>query len=269
MRTKNAGAGGIGIRNKGKRLNAYVKDYVVFDLETTGIHQERDSIIEISAIKVQDGIIKAEYSTLVNPGRHIPAGATAVNGITDAMVAGAPDIADAIGGFMDFIESDILVGHNIHTFDTNFAYDAAWRALGKAMNNDYIDTLYMARRCLPQLAHHRLTDVSEYFHIETKGAHRALNDCVMNQKCYEEMGKLLLTSGKLYGGETADCQGIDNGSKNRNKSRKAAEGAKETEENQEFPKCPECGGILCKRKGKFGVFYGCGNFPVCRFTRNV
>lgn len=227
------------VRNKGKRLNKYVKDYVVFDLETTGINQERDAIIEISAVKVCGGEIVGEYSTLVNPKRHIPAGATAVNGITDEMVADAPDIGGAIGGFLEFIGSSILVGHNIHTFDTNFAYDAAWGALGKELNNDYIDTLYMARSCLPQLSHYKLADISEHFHIATEGAHRALNDCVMNQKCYEEMGKLW-----------------------RERKGKAAD-------SQEELSCPICGGVLCLRKGRYGMFYGCGNFPSCRFTRNV
>ena len=73
-------------RKKGKRLNGYRQDYVVFDLETTGINQNYDEIIEISAVKVCGGEVVGEYSTLVNPGRHIPAGATAVNGITDEMV---------------------------------------------------------------------------------------------------------------------------------------------------------------------------------------
>lgn len=240
----------MGVRNKGKRLNTYVKDYVVFDLETTGINQYRDAIIEISAIRVRSGAVTEEYSTLVNPERHIPAGATAVNGITDAMVAGAPNILEAICGFLDFIRRDVLVGHNIHTFDTNFAYDAAFETTGREMNNDYIDTLYMARSCLPQLAHHRLTDVSEYFHVQTKGAHRALNDCVMNQKCYEELGKLLMNSAKT-------CSKTRDGSLGKVKN------------NDEVSACPECGGLLSKRKGKFGVFYGCGNFPVCRYTRNA
>lgn len=226
-------------RNKGKRLNQYVKDYVVFDLETTGINQTLDAIIEISAIKVSDGKVMEEFSTLVNPRRHIPAGATAVNGITDAMVADAPEIEEAIGDFMDFIGENILVGHNIHTFDTNFAYDAAWMALGREMKNDYIDTLYMARKCLPQLSHHKLTDVAEHFHITTEGAHRALNDCVMNQKCYEEMGKLWNDS------------------------------VSDTKQSGDVPVCPECGGELCLRKGRYGEFYGCGNFPACRYTRNV
>lgn len=235
----------MAVRDKGKRLNTYVKDYVVFDLETTGIHPMTDAIIEISAVRVADGKVVGEYSTLVNPKRHIPAAATAVNGITDAMVADAPEIGEAISGFLEFIGDSILVGHNIHTFDTNFAYDAAWEALGKKLTNDYIDTLYMARSCLPQLSHHKLTDVSEYFHIETKGAHRALNDCIMNQKCYEEMGKLW----------------------KRRRREKKAEGTQE--DSQKEASCPLCGGVLYLRNGRYGEFYGCGNFPACRFTKNA
>lgn len=240
------------VRNKGRRLNGYRRDYVVFDLETTGINPNYDEIIEISAVKVCGGEIAGEYSTLVNPGRHIPAGATAVNGITDDMVKDAPDIKEAMAGFLEFIGDSVLVGHNIHTFDMNFAYDAVWLAWGKELGNDYIDTLYMARRCLPQLAHHRLTDVSEYFHIDTEGAHRALNDCMMNLKCYEALGALWMEKEKM-----AQAAGKGSG-----KNDVRADGGEELE-------CPRCGGMLCLRKGKFGAFYGCANFPVCRYTRNT
>lgn len=223
-------------RNKGKRLNTYLPDYVVFDLETTGISTQRDDIIEISAVKAVGGKIVAEYSTLVNPHRHIPAGATAVNGITDRMVADAPDIREAMTGFLEFIQDSVLVGHNIHTFDTNFVYDASMRLFQRELRNDYVDTLYLARQCLPQLAHHTLGDVSQYFHISTEGAHRALNDCVMNQKCYEELGRLL---------------------------------ADRKKEQPPVLACPECGCELVRRKGRYGEFYGCSGFPLCRFTRNV
>lgn len=224
-------------RNKGKRLNRYMGDYVVFDLETTGINQERDAIIEISAVKVMNHEIAGEFSTLVNPGRHIPAGATAVNGITDDMVANAPDIKSAMEDFLAFIGSSVLVGHNIHTFDTNFIYDAAWNLLGKELQNDYIDTLYMARKYLPELSHHKLTDVATHFMLETDGAHRALFDCMTNQRCYEELGKLM-----------------------QDKS-----GGKEEEERS----CPVCGGELLLREGRYGMFYGCSSFPKCRFTQNA
>lgn len=227
------------VRNKGKRLSGYLKDYIVFDLETTGINPEWDTIIEISAVKVCGHEITEEFSTLVNPGRHIPAGATAVNGITDDMVSEAPELKTAIAGFMEFIGDSVLVGHNIHTFDTNFVYDAVRETLGREFQNDYVDTLFMARRCLPQLSHHKLTDLAEHFKIGTEGAHRALNDCIMNQKCYEEMGKML-------------------------EQKKKEGGNNETELT-----CPVCGGILIKRKGKYGYFYGCEGFPGCRFTQNI
>ena len=235
----------MAIRNKGKRLDAYVKDYVVFDLETTGINPDRDAIIEISALKVCGGQTAGEYSTLVNPRRHIPAAATAVNGITDGMVADAPEIGEAMEGFLEFAGNGILVGHNIHTFDMNFAYDAAWTALGKELGNDYIDTLYMARRCLPGLGHYKLTDVAAYFHIATEGAHRALNDCRMNQGCYEELGKQWEErKRKEEAGGAGDAAG-------------------------EEPSCPLCGSLLYIRKGRYGKFYGCGNFPSCRFTKKL
>ena len=227
-------------RNKGKRLNKYAENYVVFDLETTGISQERDSIIEISAVKVQKHVIVGEFSTLVNPGRHIPAAATAVNGITDEMVSEAPGIGAAMEDFLSFIGKDILVGHNIHTFDTNFVYDAALNYLGKELKNDYVDTLYMARKYLPELPHHKLTDVAGHFHLETLGAHRALFDCRMNQACYEELGKLMEEKKKEM-----------------------------PEDTGEEISCPVCGGELILRKGKFGMFYGCSSFPGCRFTRNA
>lgn len=227
-------------RKKGKRLNKYVADYVVFDLETTGINPDRDVIIEISAIKVSGNQAVEEFSTLVNPERHIPKGATAVNGITDEMVADAPNIREAIELFLDFIGDSILVGHNIHTFDMNFAYDAAYMELGREIRNDYIDTLYMARQCLPELAHHKLTDVSEHFCIETEGAHRALCDCIMNQKCYEALGRILIE---------------------KNTKAKAAQ--------KDGQICPECGNELVLRKGKFGAFYGCSGFPECRFTKKL
>lgn len=215
----------------GRRLNQYAENYVVFDLETTGISPEEDSIIEISAIKVKGHEPVAEFDTLINPGIHIPAGATNVNGITDDMVREAPGLREALPDFLTFIEGEILVGHNIQSFDLLFLYRAAEELLGIGVPNDYVDTLFMAKACLPQLGRHRLTDISAYFHIDTDGAHRALSDCIMNQKCYEEMGKL------------------DN--------------------KVEAEVCPQCGGVLKLRSGKFGQFYGCSNFPQCRFTRNV
>ncbi|HAU84569.1 MAG TPA: DNA polymerase III subunit epsilon [Lachnospiraceae bacterium] len=216
---------------KGMRLIHYVPDYVVFDLETTGVSVYNDDIIEISAVKVKGGEIIDTFSTLVNPDRPIPYAATRVNGITDDLVADAPYLKDVLADFLEFIGDNVLVGHNIYSFDLNFIYDAALNLYGRYVENDYIDTLFMARKCLPKLSHHKLVDIAEHFNINTQGAHRALNDCIMNQKCYEEMGKL----------------------------------------QEEIPTviCPKCGGEMVKRAGKFGEFYGCSNYPNCRGTMNI
>lgn len=233
-------------RNKGRRLNQYVKDYIVFDLETTGFRPGLDEIIEISAVKVKNSEIIDTYSTLVKPSIWIPASATRVNGITNDMVSNAPELEEALSGFIDFIETGILVGHNIHSFDTNFIYDAAMEIFQEGIYNDYIDTLYMAKSCLPQLKHHKLGDISEYFGISTEGAHRALNDCIMNQKCYEKMAPLLE-------GQTQSAQ----------KQEVSKEQLWEALENA----CPKCGGRMVRRNGVYGEFWGCGNFPRCRYTR--
>ena len=72
---------------KGKMINQYVPDYVLYDLETTGTSSKYDEVIEISAVKVKNGVVTEEFSQLVNPGRPIPSAASAVNHITDDMVA--------------------------------------------------------------------------------------------------------------------------------------------------------------------------------------
>lgn len=220
------------------RLNLYAKDYVVFDLETTGLSPEKDEIIEISAIKVRNGQVNSIFSTLVNPGRPIPDRATAINGITDEMVLNKPTLKDALKDFLDFAGDDILVGHNIHNFDMNFLCAGALRELHRKVNNDHVDTLFLARNLLP-LSKFRLTDIASYFHLETKGAHRALQDCAMNQQCYEEMRKLWEAQAGTNDDKRADCL------------------------------CPRCGSLLVRRKGKFGEFLGCSSFPGCRYTKNV
>ena len=173
---------------------------------------------------------------MVNPNRPIPYAATQVNGITDRMVADAPALKDALESFLAFIGDEVLVGHNIHSFDMKFLNCAMQEFYQRDLGNDYIDTLYMARRWVKELARHRLIDLAAHFHLSTQGAHRALNDCVMNQKCYEEMGKRIQTAAPQ-----TDAEGL----------------------------CPRCGGELIKRNGRFGPFYGCSNYPRCRYTQDA
>lgn len=246
---------------KGKRLNLYTKDYVVFDLETTGLSPETDEIIEISGIRVRAGKVSEEFSTLVNPGRPIPAAATRVNGITDKMVQEAPALREALERFLDFAGEDILVGHNIHSFDMPFLYNGAARTLKRAVPNDYVDTLYLARSCMPGRYRYRLTDIAAHFGIETAGAHRALKDCSMNQQCYECMGKMLGSRAQGGGGDAAGMENASGGG--------SVPGGGGAQGAASDAVCPRCGSLLIKRKGRFGEFWGCSTYPGCRYTRNA
>ena len=172
---------------KGTLINKYTPNYVIFDLETTGISPNYDEVIEISALKVKGGEVVDEFNTLVNPGRKIPFGATKVNGITNAMVAEAPAFSHVLAEFLDFAEGLVLVGHNIARFDMKFIWRDAEQYFGEIPKNNYVDTLQVARKHLPKMEHHRLVDLAEHYGISSEGAHRALNDCYMNQKVYECM----------------------------------------------------------------------------------
>ena len=176
---------------QGRKLDRYVPDYVVFDLETTGVSYMTDRVVEISAIKVRGKKIVDEFSTLVNPEMKIPLRASKVNHIYDDMVKDAPVFEKALADFDVFIEDMALVGHNIHTFDMKFIQRDAKMYWGKIFANDYIDTLVLARQCLPQLSNYKLTDLAAHYRIAVDGAHRALADCGMNQKVFERLGEAL------------------------------------------------------------------------------
>lgn len=222
--------------SRGRKIEQYVPDYVVFDLETTGVSPVYDEVIEISGVKVKGGKVQDEFSALVNPGCSIPWAASRVNGITDDMVKNEPFFTEVLAQFLDFAGDDILVGHNIHSFDMKFIYRDADRFYGKIPGNDYIDTLSVARSCLPQLSHHRLVDLASFYGISVKGAHRALNDCYMNQQVFERLGKEMKAAGK--GGINLRI-------------------------------CPRCGQVMKVRNGRFGQFWGCSGYPGCRYTENV
>lgn len=97
-------------------------DYVVFDIETTGLHPDSDQICEIAAIGVKDGLPQGLFSTLVAIEGSMPEAAGRVNGITDDMLKGAPAIGDALDAFLDFIGEDAtLAGHNIASIMQSYA----------------------------------------------------------------------------------------------------------------------------------------------------
>lgn len=160
-------------------------DYVVFDIETTGLNPESDRICEIAAIGVMDGLPRETFSTLVSVGGGMPAAATAVNGITDAMLEGAPSAAEALEGFLTFIgDEPVLAGHNIEGFDLKFIARAADGNGMPLPPFRTIDTLSLARELWPELESRSMDSFRKLLGIERTDAHRALADC------YDELALL-------------------------------------------------------------------------------
>lgn len=216
-------------------IDTLLSDYILFDLETTGLSTENDQVVEISALKITGGDITDEFSTLVNPGIHIPYQASSINGITDEMVKEAPDMEHALKDFISFIGDGILVGHNIKRFDLGFIQRDAVRYFGKQITNDYVDTLILSRKYLPDLYSHSLGSLADHYDVSYEGAHRALADCHINKQVYDCLKKEIENPSNAV---------------------------------RQMRICPVCGNIMKKRNGKFGEFWGCAGFPDCRYTQD-
>lgn len=160
-----------------------LKDYVVVDLETTGLSAKDNRIIEIGAIKIKDGQVQEVFETFVNPGCSIPKRITEVTGINDSMVAGAPYIETEIVNFIDFSEELPLIGHNL-LFDYSFLkVNAINNKL--AFERKGIDTLKIAREKLRELPGRSLDFLCQHFCIPDENHHRAVNDAKATYELYK------------------------------------------------------------------------------------
>ena len=167
------------------------EDYVLVDLETTGLNPILDSIIEIGAVRVRGGVECARFQTLVCPppratGRYVEPFITALTGITNDMLRGQPSIFEALPAFRTFAGNDLILGYNVG-FDVNFLYENYFAVFFEPFRNDYVDVLRFARRLYPEMPHHRLCDMVTRFHVTTEGEHRAIADCLATKLCYEEI----------------------------------------------------------------------------------
>ncbi len=164
------------------------KDFVIFDLETTGLEPRNCEIIEIGAVKIRNGQIIETFSTLIKPSVSIPKEITEITGINNDMVVFAPSLKDIISDFYKFTRDSVLVAHNA-AFDTSFLYYHAEQLLYK-FDNPVQDTLVIARQRVKGLKNYKLKTIAEHFNIELVNAHRALNDTVATAKVFIELERL-------------------------------------------------------------------------------
>ena len=185
-----------------------IGSFVVVDTETTGLSSTRDNIIELAAIKFEDWIPVAKFHTLINPKKHIPDDASAVNGITDEMVAEAPTFSQIIESLMDFVGKFSLVGHNL-PFDLKFLYRYGYDFTTEKRR--YFDTCEIAKKTLKKpkmkwdkeygeyvindnydydVEDYKLTTLCDYYGIrDNTFAHRALSDALATGLLFKKLAQ--------------------------------------------------------------------------------
>ena len=160
--------------------------FVIYDTETTGLSPASERLTEIGAVLVEKGRITETFGTFVNPGKPIPQKIVQLTGITDAMVADAPQPEEAIRMFKEFAGDRILVAHNAHNFDMRFLHVAARRA-GFEFNNPYIDTLPLAQALYPGLRNYKLDTINKHLEIQPFNHHRAVDDAMALARIFCKM----------------------------------------------------------------------------------
>ena len=168
-------------------------EFVIFDIETTGLSALNNKITEIGAVIVKSGEIIDEFNMYVNPNVPIPDEITELTGISDETVKDAPDIADVIPQFLSFIGDRMLVAHNAN-FDISFIRYAC-EECGAAFTNSYLDTVSMSRYVNPDLKRHRLDTLAEYFQLGEFNHHRASDDAKMLAEIFRRMTDKLSEEG--------------------------------------------------------------------------
>ncbi len=157
--------------SKGQSLRAL---YVVFDIETTGFSAEHDRIIEIGAVRVEEGQITDRFSAFVNPQIPIPFEIEKLTGISDDMVLEEPLVEEVLPRFLEFCRGAVLVAHNAD-FDMSFIRKNAERQ-GLVCDFTVADTVGLARILLPQLNRYKLDAVAKALNISLENHHRAVDD---------------------------------------------------------------------------------------------
>ena len=165
------------------KIEGSPNDYVVFDLETTGLDHIENDILEIGAIKYNNGIEVDRFHTYVKIGKPIPPFITNLNGISKDTIKDAPLIRTALRNFLNFIGNYNLIAFN-SDFDMSFMQYNCEKKLNTLINNDVIDALPLARKYLPQLPNKKLETVKRHFGL-TVGSHNAIDDCFVTNYLYQ------------------------------------------------------------------------------------
>ncbi len=164
--------------------------FVSIDVEATGVDPSKSDIIEIACVRVEGGVITDRFSSLVYPGYPLPQKITDLTGITNAMLVGKPKMEEVLPKFLKFVGDSVIVAHRV---DKDMAFiDKYYKPLyGKRFRHPHICTLNLAKNILTDLRKYSLKDLADYFGIEYKRVHRAMDDAQTTALVFIELLKLL------------------------------------------------------------------------------
>ena len=161
----------------GEQDQDFADEIVCFDIETTGLKVEREAITEIGAVVLKNGEITERFQTFANPNRRLTPEIIGLTGITDAMLADAPQLKDALTAFLQFVNGRPLAAHNAE-FDISFIREGC-RKVGLEFDPTYVDSLILAQNLLPELHKYKLDIVAEHLDLPAFNHHRASDDAAM------------------------------------------------------------------------------------------
>jgi len=170
-------------------------DFIAFDLETTGIQPRTDAIVEIGAVRFNGAEPAETFCTLINPGRPIPPGASAVNGITDDMVADQPGVETVLTDLADFCGDLPLVAHNA-PFDFKFLLKTVEEHKARAPKGVVLDTCALARIVFPGMPNYKLGTLVRRFGFPSGTFHRAEEDSVYCGRLFARIVEALEKAGQ-------------------------------------------------------------------------
>lgn len=179
---KRAGWSNAAVRSKARKSmgdSAPIEpeEYVVFDVEATGLDVDRDEIIEIAAIKVVHGEESSRFHEVVRPKGRVPKKITELTGMTDELLdSQGVELSLAMEGFLSYVGDDVVVAHNV-AFDSGFIQASCEECDLDDFDNDCIDTIALAKKKLPKAPNYRLKTVLGLLHLDNERPHRAESDC--------------------------------------------------------------------------------------------
>jgi len=176
----------------------HTQTFVCLDCETTGLDPNMDRIIEVAAVRFTVETTLQQCESLIDPECEIPESSIAIHHITPQMVAGKPKIHEYLPELLEFIGNHILVGHGIK-FDMDVIAASAARANipCRIQHNRYIDTLRLARH-YGESPINSLEQLRKHFNIEEEGAHRAMNDVIVNMDVFKFLTKPYKTVDQIF-----------------------------------------------------------------------